>query len=195
MLRELIEFVHIYVHEKLRGQITERQSFSRSRAREASDDAGEELEHVLIRDSLLQDIYQDAVVYGRKEFANIALKDVAGAGIVLRYLVRECLEPPHRPMRSFVEPTGIRIGYEGAVEEGVELAVNGVVEEPVANRRFVNVSGLRIRDLEGIIAAMSIRPTSKILVKSDDIGHQITPKKLDIRKALLTTLELLPSVK
>lgn len=37
MLRELIEFVHVYIHQKLRSQVSERESFARTRRSEARD--------------------------------------------------------------------------------------------------------------------------------------------------------------
>jgi len=59
-------------------------------------------------------------------------------------------------MRSFADPTGIRIIYEHPVKMRIQNPVNSVMDEPVADAGFVDVSRLRVVYFERLISAVPI---------------------------------------
>src|SRR3989338_5054469 len=82
-LHKLIEFVHIDIYEKLRSEISKRETnlFSSER-RKTIDDVTEKIQHITILNMLCQNIFQDCVIDICKELSNIAFQYPTGACII-----------------------------------------------------------------------------------------------------------------
>ena len=59
-------------------------------------------------------------------------------------------------MRTLVFSAGKRIGDESAVKKWIEFAVDRVVQKPIANGCFMDISGFGIGDIESLISPMLI---------------------------------------
>src|SRR3990167_418179 len=84
------------------------------------------------------------------------------------------------------------MGYERAVEERIEFAVECVVKQAVADERLVDVAGLGVADFERLIAPVLVCFCRKVAVKCDNIVHQTILELLDIFFLPLATHELPP---
>lgn len=73
--------------------------------------------------------------------------------------------------------------------------MNGVMKQPIPHTRFMDVSRLRIVDLECLICRMLISLILQITVKCDDAGHEVPTELLYIFSLALTTNKFLPSRK
>ena len=75
---------------------------------------------------------------------------------------------PHKTVERFVHApvlaAGKRIRDEEPVEEGIELPVNGVMEEAVTDRGLMDIARFGVGNVEGFIAAVDVAPTCKICV-------------------------------
>ena len=120
----------------------------------------------------MEDTHKDGLVHRCKELANIALQDPARAGIVLAYLISKAPETLHRLVRPLPHSAGIRIGNKDGVKEGVELAIEGMVEEAVANGGLMDVAWFRVGDLESMVAAMSVDLAREIALEVEDIVRE-----------------------
>ena len=98
-------------------------------------------------------------------------------------------------MRPLSEAARIRVGNEGAVKERVQLAIERMVDEPVAYVRLVDVARLRVGNLEVVIAAVLIDAFRQIMMKHEYIGHQVTPEFLHISPLAFPSCKLPPRVK
>ena len=70
----------------------------------------------------------------------------------------------HRAMCSLFQTTGIGVGYESAVEEWIELAIERVVHKPIAHACFVYVAELWVGDFEVVVAAVLICSRHKVIM-------------------------------
>lgn len=77
-------------------------------------------------------------------------------GVVLGNFVGKVFESLQSFVRTFVQSARIRVRDEFFVEVGVKHSIDCVVEKSVSHCSFVDVSGLGVRDVEGVIIAMSI---------------------------------------
>lgn len=95
-------------------------------------------------------------------------------------------------MRAFVVTARVRIGDPRAVEEGIEDAVDRVMEKPVAHRGFVYVARLRIGNLESVIEAMLVCSSGKILMQLNNVVHKRMLKFLHVLFLALAGKEFSP---
>ena len=65
------------------------------------------------------------------------------------------------------------------VEERVEDAIEGAVEEPVAHARLVDVARFRVAYLE-VLWAVTVRPVGELAVEREDIAHKGSAEFLDV---------------
>lgn len=112
--------------------------------------------------------------------------------MVARHFVCEMPEAIHRAVCSLSFPARIRIRDEGAVKERVQLAVERVVQKPVAHARLVYIARLRVGDFEMLVAAMRVRASRKVAMKREDIVHQSVLKLLHIFLLPFSAYELFP---
>jgi hypothetical protein len=93
-------------------------------------------------------------------------------------------------------PYAARIGvrYEGSVEERVELAVERVVQKPIVHARFVNVTGFRVGDFEGVVAAVFVDFVLQIAMEGENVVHQSVLEFLHVCFLALPSQKLLPRV-
>ncbi len=73
--------------------------------------------------------------------------------------------------------------------------MNGVVKQSIADTCLMNISWLRIINLECFVGRMSIASIGEVTVKSDDVGHEVAPELLHISPLALTVDKFLPSSK
>ena len=67
------------------------------------------------------------------------------------------------------------------------------MQEPVADACLVDVSRLRIKDIEGMVAAMMIDAAGKVAVQRKNIIHQAHLELLYVPFAALASDKLCPS--
>lgn len=126
VLHELVKLVHVDVHEKLGGEVTERQSFSGNSRIETPHNLPKETKNVAIRNSFADERKENTVVNARKEFSDIALQDKAGSRVIFARLVRKRTKAIHRAVRTFPQTARKGIRNEFSIKEWVQNAVNRV---------------------------------------------------------------------
>ena len=132
------------------------------------------------------------MIDARKELSDIALQNPASTRVVLRDLIGECPKPIHRFVCPFPETAGIRISNECSIKERVQLAIERVVDEPVAHTRFVDVAWLRVTYFEMMIPAVLISAIRKFVMQNQNIIHQMPFKFLNISPFALAFYEFSP---
>ena len=96
-------------------------------------------------------------------------------------------------MRSFPVTARIRIVDELAVKEGIQRAIDCVVEDAVADTRLVNIPWFGIRDGKGIITAVFIRSHLKIVMQIVQIIKQVPRKVGNVLFITFPRQKFLPS--
>ena len=69
------------------------------------------------------------------------------------------------------------------------------MHQPVAHRRLMNITRLRVVNFERLVLTVAIRLCDKVAMERKDIAHQAMPKILHIFLAAFATDELLPCSK
>lgn len=128
----------------------------------------------------------------REEFPHIAFEHPALARVILRGFAEKILESLHCLMRSFSITARIRIGYEPAIEEGIELAIERMMEQAVAHERLMDIPRLRIGNLKGVVASMPVSPFLELAPQLEDVIHEPVLEFLNILLLPLAPDEFLP---
>ncbi len=100
-----------------------------------------------------------------EKFPDVAFQNPASPGIVFGNYPAEMSEPINRSVRTSIDPTGIGIKNELPIEIWVKNPVNGMVDKPVADTGFVDISRFRIVDFESLVSAMSVGFLFQFIVK------------------------------
>jgi hypothetical protein len=130
----------------------------------------------------------------REEFPDVALEHPNRFRMISAFFVRVSPESVHSPVRSFSKATRVRVTDEDAIEEWIELAVESVMDEPIAHARFVDVARLRVGYFEMFISTMTIGARSEVVMKLKYILHQMSFKFLHIPTLPLPSHEFLPRI-
>lgn len=95
-------------------------------------------------------------------------------------------------MRSLPLAAGVRIADERAVEEWVELAIDGMMQEPIAHTRLMDVARLRVRDIESVVTTVDISLIRKIVMKRKNVVRKPVLEFLYVLFVSLPFQEFMP---
>src|SRR5581483_7546385 len=112
-----------------------------------------------------QYLQQDFVVNAVKKLPYIALERIAFARAVAAHGAEHICQSFYAFVRAFADAAGERIGDKAGLEHRVELLENGVMQNSIAHRRFVNVPQLRVGDIKGGVGAVLVRFTSEFAMQ------------------------------
>ncbi len=130
-----------------------------------------------------------------KEFFDIAFESKTRACVIFTDFSDKTLQSPNSLVRSFVQPARIRIKDESPIENRVKNSVDSMVQNPVRNFCFMNISRLRIIDVKWTIRAVAISFIFELQVDIKQIIFQISLKQLNIVLIAFALAESLPSQK
>ncbi len=108
----------------------------------------------------------------RKKLSDIALQDPCGSCVIMRHDTSIITKAVDGAMRALAPAAGIRVEDEFLVEIWVENPIDGVMQEPVAYGRFVDISWLWVADLKSPVRTVSVRFVRKVAVESKDVVGQ-----------------------
>jgi len=86
-----------------------------------------------------------------EEFAHVTLQDPSRSCIILRGLAGEVPKAIHGSVRSLIQSARIGIENEFRIEVRIQNAIDGMMQQPVAHARLMDITRFRIRDVEGLI--------------------------------------------
>jgi hypothetical protein len=93
---------------------------------------------------------------------------------------------------TFADLAGKGISDELFGEEWIQNSVNGVMEKTVTDGGFVDVARFGVVDLEMLVLAMSIGMILEIVVKCEDVIHEMQLKLKHVLLLALTFDKLAP---
>jgi len=160
LFHKLIEFVHINIGKKLRGQIADRKSFSSKKIRGLTSKAFYYFFHKPQGISVFyfspQKLNQNGVVNAIKKLSHVALKRVCRLTVVSRYFSKHFIQHLNPFVSSFSNTTRERMGYKGRLKNWVENFKNCMVQHTVSDRGFVYMSKFRIVNIKTTICSVFI---------------------------------------
>lgn len=112
------------------------------------------------------------MVDGGEEFFDITLENPSCPRMITGNLVGETSETIQSPVDSFLISAGIRIGDKKPVEKRIQNTIDSPMDNPVSNLRFMNVSWLRVGNVEGFVARVPIGSGSKLAMERKKIISQ-----------------------
>jgi len=102
------------------------------------------------------------MIDAREKLPDIALQDPYGTGIVTAYLPIKSVKTPDSPMGSLPYAARVRIGNKRPIKKWIKDAINAMVEQTIADARFMDVPWLRVGDFESLIAAVAVQAIDNI---------------------------------
>src|SRR6266481_524486 len=147
---------------------------------------------VFVLDPPFEDCGKDSVINAVEEFPHIALEDETIARSVFCDSACFAFQNVHAFMRT--EPDAAREGCrdEGLFKDGIQDGKNGVMKNSVAHIGFMDMTLLRIADIEAVIRAVAVRSVFEVAVKLKNILLEIPLEFRDIRLLAFVRLERFP---
>lgn len=130
-----------------------------------------------------------------KKFLYITFENPASLRIVVADLVGKCPELIDGFMGAFSISAGKRVCNECFIKEGVQYPVNCVVQEPISNTCFMDVSWLWVVNLERVVFAVFVGLILQIVMQRQNIIHEVELEFLYIFLVPFALNELLPGQK
>ncbi len=159
-LHKLIEFIHVDIGKKLRGEITNWKSFSSKKIRGFSRKTLNYFFHKPQSISVFyfspQKLNQNGVINTVKKLSHIALEGVCCAGVVFRDTPKYSIQYINPFVSSFPNTAREGIGYKGRLKDWVEDFKNRMVQYTVSDRGFVYVPKFRIVNIKTTICSVFI---------------------------------------
>ena len=83
-----------------------------------------------------------------KKLLHVAFQNETRSRIILTFRPDHALKSQHALMHAFVNAAGKRIGNKSLIKKWIQNLKQRMMQNSVSDRRFVNVSNLRITDKE-----------------------------------------------
>ena len=132
------------------------------------------------------------MVYRSEELTHVAFQHPDGSCVVERYAIRQSSEAVERFVAAFVLSARVGTRYEGRIEKRVKDAIEGVMQETVADSGFMDTAWLWIGDVECLVIGMAIGFLTQILVEREDVIHQAKLELLHVFPLSFAAHELSP---
>lgn len=168
MFNELIQLVQIYVRKQLRSQIAQGQA-----GRKALDYISKKCHKPLVRCSFLKNIQENVVINRVEKLSDIEFQDPECPGMISRQLKPEVLQSFDRSMSAFVFSRRPRIKNKDFIPFRLNDPVDGMMEQPVANRCLMNMAAFRIANIKRDIATMLVVSVFQILMQFKNVIFEI----------------------
>ena len=167
-------------------------SLSQARRLVALDNFSYKPTGVWVNYSSLKNAKQNIVVNAIKELPYITLKCVAWLRAVLAHGAKHISEYLDAFVRTFTDAAREGIRDIGRFENRVQGGKHGMVQHSVTNARLINMSELRVLDVEVGIGPMFIALGLQITLKAEYIALKLLLKCEHVFLHPLTTFEFIP---
>ena len=84
------------------------------------------------------------MINGSEELLDVAFQYPALLGVILGDFACEIFESLHSFVRTLVQTAGIRVGNKLFIKVGIENSIDRMMQEPVSDRSFVDISRLGV---------------------------------------------------
>lgn len=98
-----------------------------------------------------------------KKLLNVALQYPAGLGVVLTRLIAKGTKTIKGFMRAFIFTARKGVGDKSPVKKGIKQPVNRMMNQPVSDAGFVDVSGFRVANVKSVITAVAVLTACQII--------------------------------
>jgi hypothetical protein len=103
-----------------------------------------------------ENIQKNLLVNGGKEFFNVAFEHPAGFGIILTRFPKVSLNLSVGFVRTFIQTTRIGVMNKSFVEVWVQDSIDRMMKQSISNCGLMNVSRLGVRDVESVVATVTV---------------------------------------
>ncbi len=192
MLCELVEFVHVDVDQKLRGEVAERNTNTPLHGVKAFYDFGQKPENVGVGNVPFQNVRQYGMVDIFEKLPYVAFEHPCRFRMVFGYLSGKRSKSVYCLVHALFLSARVGMGYESVVEKRIQHAIESVVQEPIAHFCFVDVSRFRVGDIEGMVRGVFVGFRREIIVQGDKVSHEIALENLHVFFCFFTDGKLAP---
>lgn len=168
VLNKLIQFIQINICEQLRGQVAQRQA-----RRIAVNYILQQSHEPVIVHPFSENLQKNHMIDRIKKLSHIQLQDPQNARIVVRQFEPKFVEALHRCMSAFIFSGRPGIKNKELIPYWLNYPVDGVMEQPVTNRSFMNMTALWIVNEKREISAMIVGTAFQVLMKLENMIFEI----------------------
>ncbi len=175
-------------------------SLSRERERErescrsliAFNNTAQEPHRIFVFYPLFKDFEESGVIYAVEEFSDIAFQNEAFSGAIPAYAAGFALQNIHPFMRAKPDPARERRRDERFFKDRIQHRKYRVMQNAVADFRFMDMSLLWIGNVEAVITAMAVGLALQIPMELEKVLFDMPLEFNDIPFVFLIRLERFP---
>lgn len=189
MLNKLIQPVQINIGKQLGSQIPQGQT-----GRETPDYFPKKSPEPVIGSTFSENAQKNLTINGVKKLSHVQLKYPQHSSMISRQLKSQFLQPLDRSVSPFVFSRRPRIKDEDFVPFWLNDPVDGMMEQPVANRCLMNMAAFRIANIKRDIATMLVVSVFQIIMQLKNVVFETYLEFSHVFFIVLVFLEFRPSV-
>src|SRR3989338_6212476 len=189
VLDELIEHVQIHICEQLRGQISKGQTGAKT-----LNDFPKELRKAFVRSPCCKNVQKNFMINGVEKLFYIQLQKPQSSRVIMRQLETKILQSSYRCMSALSFSGRPRIKNKYFIPCRFNDPVDGVMEQAIPDRSFMDMTTLRIVNDKRDIATVFVCSVFEIFVQRKNMIFKIDLKFRYIIFVALLFFELRPSV-
>jgi len=145
----VVKLVHVDIHQKLTGEIAQRQTNIRPvLGVKTSDHLAQKQDRISALDVSLKNIAQNFMIDIGEEFSDVTFQNPDRSSVIPRNFASVVAEAIYRPVRAFDAPTRVRIENKFWIEVRIQNPIDGVMQKPISDGSLVNVARFGIIDPE-----------------------------------------------
>lgn len=129
----------------------------------------------------------------REELSHVCLEGKTRLGIVLTHCPDESIESRKRAVRPFANAAGVRVKNERPIKERIEDAIECVMDNPVADGRFVDLSRFWVGDREQSVRAVTIGLIEKRGAQPKEVAFEVSFETLHVWPRSFAATEFAPA--
>jgi hypothetical protein len=168
VLNKLIQLIQINICEQLRGKVAQRQA-----RRIAVNYILQQSHELVIVHSFFENIQKNRMIYRIKKLSYIQFQNPQNARVVVRQFEPKLVEALNCCVSAFIFSGRPGIKNKELIPYWLNYPVDGVMEQPVANRSFVNMTALWIVNEKRKISTMIVGPIFQVLMQLENVIFEV----------------------
>lgn len=168
VLNKLIQFIQINICEQLGGQVAQRQA-----RRIAVNYILQQSHELVVIRPFSENLQKNCMIDRIKKLPHIQLQNPQNAGIIAGQFKSKPMKPLYGYVSALIFSGRPRIKNKELIPYWLNYPVDGVVEQPVTNRSFVDMTTLRIVDIKRKVSAMIVGTVFQVLMQLENMIFEV----------------------
>src|SRR3989339_1696544 len=189
VFNKLIQFIQINICEQLRSQVTQRQT-----GRVTVDYVAQQHHETIVSNSLSENVQENLMINRIKKLLYVQFQNPQHLSVISRQFKPKTLQSLYCSVGAFIFSGRPQIKDKDLIPYWLNDSVDGVVEQSITHRSFVNMATLRVVNKKRKIFIMLVGVIFQVLVQLENVIFKVYLELRHIAFVGFFSFEFRPSI-